>query len=51
MKHAWCQEIVDLAAVNSDMIEEVQEYGCREYVEMLELDKKNVKLDDLGLIF
>jgi hypothetical protein len=51
MKHAWRQEVVDLAAVNSNMIEEVQEDGCREYIEMLELDKENAELDDLGLIF
>ena len=51
MKHAWCQEVIDLVAVNSNMIEEVQEDGCREYIEMLELDKENAELDDLGLIF
>ena len=45
MKHAWRQEVVDLAAVNSNMIEEVQEDGCGEYIEMLELDKENAELD------
>ena len=51
MKHAWCQEVIDLAVVNSNMIEEVQEDGCREYIEMLQLDKESTELDDLGLIF
>ena len=45
------QEVADLVAVNSNMIEEVQEDGCREYIEMLKLDKENAELDDLGLIF
>ena len=51
MKHVWHQEVVDLAAVNSSMIEEVQEDGCGEYIEMLKLNKENTELDDLELVF
>ena len=52
MKHAWNSNITDMAVANSaGQFEEVDEDVWKECYKLVNLDKENVELDDLGLCY